>query len=119
MVVLSHGKNGHGAVRGNRPSGFICNSMPADNVDEGQNAYWNTAINDSANDFICPDNSAVAGVGAAQNGFVSRPRSEGGEGTQEFDDIVGWLSVSDLGTGMRKRNIFPVPLLPPIGLEDY
>ena len=36
VVVLSHGKNGHGAVRGNRPSGFICNSMPADNVDEGQ-----------------------------------------------------------------------------------
>ena len=74
VVVLSHGKNGHGAVRGNRPSGFICNSMPADNVDEGQNAYWNTAINDSANDFICPDNSAVAACRRRPKRFCFPPQ---------------------------------------------
>ena len=119
VVVLSHGKNGHGAVRGNRISGFICNPTPTLNADEGQNAYWNTAINQPADNAICPDNSAVAGTGAFQNGFVSHPRSEGDNGTQEFDDIVGWISVSDLEAGMRKRRIFPTELLPPIGLEDF
>ena len=113
IVILSHGQNGHGAVRplqsGRGVSVLGCNRMPRGLHDEAQNSFWNS---------VCPAPSGA--VVGAQNGFVSRPRTDRSEdGVEEFDDIIAWMSSEELIAAMQAQRVLPVDSLPPIGLEAY
>lgn len=78
-VVLSHGKNGYGAIN---PSGSANQAPPAANIDERANADLN------------PD-------------FVSRTPSPTGAAAGEYDDIVAWVSPNILFNRMVSAQKLP------------
>ncbi|MDM5147402.1 type II secretion system GspH family protein [Candidatus Persebacteraceae bacterium Df01] len=108
VVVMSHGKNGYGAVR-NTTLSFICNEAPQ-NDNERQNAQW--PISSGSCNGIVPSvaNSHI-------NGFVSRNLTRNTIGN-DFDDIVVWLSTEEIIAGMTARGSLPAASLPPFGTED-
>ena len=114
VVVLSHGQNGYGAVPSQQPAGgaLHCNNIPADNLDEIQNAM-RVLFSSISN---C---NTVTLSTSRQNGFVSAQHRPPNTPQGEFDDIVGWMTVDELKTKLTKRGVFPVEKLPPLGLENY
>ena len=123
FVVVSHGRNGYGAIRGNSGGGeeFVCNPFPRGDtrfLAEKQNAVWFNDIDlgtRAAGRFVC---EAPGGTDSYNGiGFVDLPPHAPVEDNQGFDDIVRWLSVDEIVEGLSKRGALPVRLLPPIGLE--
>ncbi|MGU9950828.1 MAG: type II secretion system protein [Gammaproteobacteria bacterium WSBS_2016_MAG_OTU1] len=133
FVVLSHGRNGYGGVRGDSTGdGYVCNPFPPHATagvlaDEKQNALWYapmtmTVIGTSR--YQCAPTANVDFIpGAVGVGFVAGIRS--GERTDDpqihvsdgYDDIVSWMSVDELMNNLNERQVLPVHSLPPIGLE--
>ncbi len=130
FVVVSHGRNGYGAVRSHEEDeGYICNRFPEDGADrsaEIQNAVWPVALNSSR--FNCP---AVGGAllapgvgdGFTEPGFVvgySSPRigPRRRDFFAEYDDIVAWMPMEELVSELNERGALPAQLWPPIGLEQ-
>ena len=118
VVVLSHGKNQYGAVRGERYPGIVCYNTPAANLAERQNAFRIVGLNSNISSAVynCPQTEMPGGH---PNGFVHRPIGVFNAGIEEYDDIVGWMSSEDLLNEMRARFVFPINKPPPAGLEDY
>ena len=118
VVVLSHGKNQHGAVQANRFPGIVCSATPINNYAERQNAFRVIGLNSNVSSIVysCPRNIPPGGH---PNGFVHRIHGVSGAGVEEYDDIVGWMSGEDLLNEMRARSVFPINKPPPAGLEDY
>ena len=121
FVVVSHGRNGYGAIRGGGGEEFVCNPFPRGDtrfLAEKQNALWFNDINmraRAAGRFVC---EAPGGTDSYNGiGFVDVPAHAPADGDQGFDDIVRWLSVDEIVEGLSKRGALPVRLLPPIGLE--
>ena len=126
FVVVSHGENGFGAVRSDLP-GYVCNPFPtanpptANTLEEMQNAVWTPPIPDAG--VSLPDGSLyrcrqvmppqepafIAGINGA------RPHAQGRGG---YDDIVGWMSASELVAALSEQGALPAAPPPPIGLEQ-
>ena len=124
FVVVSHGRNGYGAIRGGNGEEFYCIPFPPGSrnntrfLAEKQNALWFTAINlprRAEGAFSCEMPEGTTGYNGV--GFVSVPVHAPADGDQGFDDIVRWLSVEEVVKGLAKRGALPARLLPPIGLE--
>lgn len=130
FVVISHGENGNGGVRSDIP-GYVCNLFPAlvitsstDStavLDEMQNAVWllpDTNISVGISTYKC------AQVGSAmpmleESTFVAGINSgRAHTGRSGYDDIVSWMSTSEMIAELTERQALPVHLLPPIGLEQ-
>ncbi len=128
FVILSHGRNGHGAVNSSGISSdgaasMLCRQVPLENEDERQNAFWLNPINTIVDingitvGFNCPV-VAPSDATAKANGFVTRPFTDRSPGIEEFDDIVGWMSTEELMRAMYQNNVLTEDFLPPLGLED-
>ena len=124
FVVVSHGRNGYGAIRGGNGEEFYCIPFPPGSrnntrfLAEKQNALWFTAINlprRAEGAFSCAMPQGTTDYNGV--GFVSVPVHAPADGDQGFDDIVRWLSVEEVVKGLAKRGALPARLLPPIGLE--
>ena len=124
FVVVSHGRNGYGAIRGGNGEEFYCIPFPPGSrnntrfLAEKQNALWFTAINlprRAEGAFSCAMPQGTTDYNGV--GFVSVPVHAPADGDQGFDDIVRWLSVEEIVKGLAKRGALPARLLPPIGLE--
>ena len=122
FVIVSHGKNGYGAVRElSAGGGYDCVPFPppADaDINEQQNAVWRAPISVNVSvgvsiDYICPD----TGVGLTESGFVDGINNSRVDDSGEYDDIVSWMSLENMIAELNERQVFPAPLLPPIGLE--
>ena len=55
----------------------------------------------------------VAGLGHGAN-----PGAVGAGEAGEYDDIVGWMTMDELVSGLAERGALPAQLWPPIGLEQ-
>ena len=129
FVVVSHGRNGYGAIRGGNGEEFYCIPFPPGSrnntrfLAEKQNALWFNDIDVSPQPNATPPRGAFSceapGGTNLYNGvgFVSVPVHASADGDQGFDDIVRWLSVEEIVKGLAKRGALPARLLPPIGLE--
>ena len=124
FVVVSHGRNGYGAIRGGNGEEFYCIPFPSGSrnntrfLEEKQNALWFNTINlprRAEGAFSCAMPAGTTGYNGV--GFVSVPVHASADGDQGFDDIVRWLSVEEIVKGLAKRGALPARLLPPIGLE--
>ena len=124
FVVVSHGRNGYGAIRGGNGEEFYCIPFPPGSrnntrfLAEKQNALWFNTINlprRAEGAFSCAMPAGTTGYNGV--GFVSVPVHAPADGDQGFDDIVRWLSVEEVVKGLAKRGALPARLLPPIGLE--
>ena len=124
FVVVSHGRNGYGAIRGGNGEEFYCIPFPPGSrnntrfLAEKQNALWFTDINlprRAEGAFSCAMPQGTTDYNGV--GFVSVPVHAPADGDQGFDDIVRWLSVEEIVKGLAKRGALPARLLPPIGLE--
>ena len=107
FVIVSHGQNGAGAVNhhSSDAAGIFCNFRP-DGDDERQNANREVVGGFTiANRCAIPD---VSGVARAH--FVSLPRHRGDDA--EFDDIVVWMSASELIGELARNGVLPVENLP-------
>ena len=118
VVVLSHGKNQHGAVRGEGYPGIVCGSPPPLNFAERQNAFRIVALSFNVSGVVynCPQTEMPGGN---PNGFVHRIHGLRTPAVEEYDDIVRWMSSEDLLNEMRARFVFPINKPPPAGLEDH
>ena len=124
FVVVSHGRNGYGAIRGGNGEEFYCIPFPPGSrnntrfLAEKQNALWFNDIDlpsRAEGAFSCEMPEGTTGYNGV--GFVSVPVHAPADGDQGFDDIVRWLSVEEIVKGLAKRGALPARLLPPIGLE--
>ena len=131
FVVVSHGKNGHGAVNyannffnkylegtsttppsgAVAPQGLICNWPANTTLTVLLNAE---AINfpqpnvPDGNDTVCNDNIFNLGD-PIRNGFIFyRPRGQ----SEEFDDSIMWLQRNELIDIMTRSNVLPAPDFP-------
>lgn len=127
-VIVSHGDNRLGAVRGNIGLGLVCNS-PVDN--DRNSSAGNIAIDDylrheavnfAQAESIAPSalrycNPVTSGGAAILNGFfVSQPRvrwlvSASGSG-DTFDDIVVWQTRQELTRYFTDAGILPAENFP-------
>lgn len=124
FVIVSHGRNGYGAVRGDSEN-FECRPFPASAgslYDERQNAFWEAGVSTVTADgetFECaaesadlPEGGFVAGVN--QGG---RPAGAGsGHPGGGYDDIVGWMSLPELVGRLSDLRALPAPRQPPAGV---
>lgn len=117
FVVLSHGKNGYGAVPRivtaisttvTTVGPLNCISPPADfsdnNEEEAANSFYG-ADHPLKNCFT--PGSALTRDNMSESWFAQTPESEG-EGS---DDIVSWTSSNQLLGHMLEGGVLPVPLL--------
>ena len=130
FVVLSHGANGRGGVRADTP-GYVCNPFPplidgggtlmVDNsalLEESQNAAWfaTIAITTGGLEYRCasgPDSeSHPTGIINGINDLRTRNSPDDG-----YDDIVDWMSASELIAALSELGALPANPPPLIGLE--
>ncbi len=124
FVIVSHGKNGYGGVRGDG-MGFRCNSFPPTSGsltslywDEMQNSVWRADRGAGVRpiDATCeqtiitlPEAGFVDGINHVQTGNISS--------NHDYDDLVTWMSAEEIIANLVTRGTLPTRLLPPIGLE--
>ena len=130
-VIVSHGQNGHGAVN-HRASGTVsihCRyptndpdhrgapNKTYDVDDQGNRPFYDEAVNFPQIGLLGEDGMEKKWKGCSEvehdgtalvNGFfVHKPRHY--EGERHYDDIVVWVTASDLIRELTLADVFPVP----------
>lgn len=105
VVILSHGENGYGAWT---PTGNCGLDAAGISEDERQNAIRYPTV------ALC---APIQVTGGRQNGFVHRPFAR--NTSDDFDDIVSWISTEELADKLSQLGVFPVGKVPPVGLEEH
>ena len=128
FVVVSHGKNGRGAVNhaaSEAANAAICNApvhssganaaaitVAAANTDEALNFPFAEKTLPDSERYCRP----VSGFATNANGrFVSQPRTEegfAGARNDSYDDLVVWQTRKQMAQTLSKGGILPVPEFP-------
>jgi type II secretory pathway pseudopilin PulG len=109
FVLVSHGRNGRGAINRNN----TCRALPDiinNNLSELANAYYrpnHTLVSVSA--CVSPPAAAGNNVSLQENLFVDSPAlSTGGDGIVEHDDLVLWAGENEIIGFLLRGGLFPI-----------
>jgi hypothetical protein len=109
FVLVSHGRNGRGAINRNN----TCRALPDiinNNLSEIANAYYrdtHTLVNAGA--CVSPPAAAGNNVSLQENLFVDSPAlSTGGDGIVEHDDLVLWAGENEIIGFLLRGGLFPI-----------
>ena len=112
FVLVSHGRNGRGAINRNN----TCRAPPDiinNNLSELANAYYrpnHTLVSVSA--CVSPPAAASNNVSLQENLFVDSPAlSTGGDGIVEHDDLVLWAGENEIIGFLLRGGLFPIGAL--------